>query len=74
MSKKSDLRKQRTGTVINATSKEQEKECIKALIQVAEKVEKKFGVQLEHNKTVYLSGIIEHLREHFPSVEFADVL
>ena len=46
------LRIQRTGTIINATSKQQEKEVIQALYQVVDYLSDRFGarITLSHEK------------------------
>ena len=52
MARKTQLRQQRTGTVINATSKQQETELVKALEQTASYLDGKFaGVEFHHSKT-----------------------
>lgn len=70
MARKKALRQLRTGTVINATSKEQEKTVIKALNRVVADLGTTHGVQLTHDKRWVLSDIIQELKTHFPDVEF----
>jgi type II restriction enzyme len=70
MAKKEQLRLTRAGTVINTTSKEQEKTVIQALELVAEKIQSTYGVKLEHKKDWLLKDIVADLRTHFPDEEF----
>lgn len=70
MAKKDQLRLTRAGTIINATSKEQEKTVIQALELVAEKIQGTYGVKLEHKKDWLLKDIVADLRTHFPDEEF----
>lgn len=49
MSKKQDLRTQRAGTIINLTSKRQEKALSRSLLSVCKQLETKFpGIKLKH--------------------------
>ena len=66
------LRVQRTGTVINVTSKQQEKDIIQALYQVVDYLSKKFGTKivLTHQKRWHLKDIVRELRKTYPEVEF----
>ncbi len=59
MARKSDLRKQRTGTVINVTSKKQETEIIQALFRVEKSLRDEYGdgLLLKHEKTWSLYSI-----------------
>ena len=50
MARKHPLRQQRTGTVINLTSKNQEGRLGTALTEVAEKLEREFGLKLQHER------------------------
>ena len=72
MARKTQLRKQRTSTVINATSKQQELDIIKALSIVVERLEAKFNtrITLKHEKTWYLQHIVAELTSTFPNTEF----
>jgi len=72
MSRKHQLRDQRAGTVINVTSKKQESDVIKALLQVVEHLDHKFGkkISLVHEKQWRLAHIVEELRHTYPDVEF----
>lgn len=72
MARKHQLRKQRTGTVINLWSKKQERQLGIALAEVAERLQAEFAVRLRHEKHWYLSEIVAGLRVLFPDVEFAD--
>ena len=72
MSRSADLRRQRAGTVINATSKKQESDVIKGLTGVVRHLEKKFGRQIDlvHEKQWYLHSIVTELRHSHPHVQF----
>ena len=72
MARKHQLRDQRTGTVINATSKNQESDVIRALGQVVEYLGKTFQkkITLVHGKQWYLKDIVAELRYSFPEVKF----
>jgi type II restriction enzyme len=72
MARKADLRKQRTGTVINATSKKQETEIIQALFQVEKNLRTEYGdkLLLKHEKTWSLYSIVEELKYAFPEIDF----
>lgn len=71
MANKNRLRELRTDTVINATSKQQESELIKALYMVVEYLEDKFGgrITLTHKKQWGLKDIINELRQDFPDTD-----
>jgi len=49
MARKHQLRGQRTGTVINVTSKKQESDIIKALRQVEERLDRKFARKISRS-------------------------
>jgi type II restriction enzyme len=72
MARKYQLRKQRTGTVINTTSKKQESDIIKALQQVVDYLDKKFKqrIVLVHKSQWYLKDIVEELKQTYPGIEF----
>ena len=70
MVRKSDLRKQRAGTVINMTSKKQESDLGQALQSVVARIEEGFGVALEHAGQWKLSDIVSSLRSDFTDIEF----
>lgn len=70
MSRKHELRKQRTGTVINLTSKKQESELGHALKTVEKRLVQQFGVQLKHDQRWTLKDVVERLQPAFPDVEF----
>lgn len=71
MSKKSTLRKQRKGTIINLTSRQQESKLGKAIPLVIKKIKLKFDVTLVHEKKCKIHEIVSSLRQSFPDVEFA---
>ena len=72
MARKKDLRKQRTGTVINTTSKKQESDIIKALEQVIENLQARFKseITLVHESKWYLKDIVEELTDTYSNTEF----
>ncbi len=72
MARKHQLRTQRTGTIINVTSKKQESDIIKALNLVVAHLQTKFGtrITLVHEKQWYLYKIVSGLRHTYPDVEF----
>lgn len=72
MARKEQLRKQRTGTIINVTSKKQETEVIQALEKVVVYLTSKFGkkISLVHEKQWYLKDIVRELRSTYPDLEF----
>lgn len=70
MAKKDQLRELRSGTVINRTSKRQEKDIDRALKLAVEKLRKFSHVALVHDKEWKLEAICRHLRAHFSDVDF----
>ena len=70
MAKSDQLRELRTGTVINRTSKAQEKEIDRALLKVVADLQKSFPIALVHDREWKLSSIVAHLEKHFPDVDF----
>lgn len=72
MARKGQLRIQRAGTIINATSKKQESDIVSALKNVVDKLQKKFGtdVSLVHESQWNLCKIVKELAQTFPEVEF----
>jgi type II restriction enzyme len=74
MAEKHRLRKNRYGTVINATSTKQELALADALVITSEAITERFGLALRHDKRVMLKDVVEQLREQFPTVDFGDPL
>lgn len=72
MARKADLRAQRTGTVINLTSKKQETELGRALEDVVVGLHEEFGVQLHHERQWLLRDVVTALRNEFADVPFAE--
>jgi type II restriction enzyme len=72
MARKHQLRELRTGTVINVTSKKQEADIIRALQQVVNHLDSKFGkrISLAHEKQWYLKDIVAELRHTYPDTSF----
>jgi type II restriction enzyme len=71
MASKDNLRKQRTGTVINNTSEKREGKAAIALNEVMLHIINKFGVKLQHESNMYLKDIVEKLRGIYPGVDFS---
>lgn len=67
---KKDLRKQRTGTIINLRSKKQEQHLGPALRYVKDKIINHFKVNLSFQKTWRLKDIVRDLKTHFPNIDF----
>jgi type II restriction enzyme len=72
MANKEDLRVSRAGTIINATSRQQESEVIKALYLVVKNLNEKFknGIQVKHMNKWFLYDIVNELKTRFPEEEF----
>ncbi|MDR3183047.1 MAG: hypothetical protein LBT89_09050 [Planctomycetaceae bacterium] len=70
MARKADLRVQRTGTVINATSKRMEERLITALTETCDYIKNKFGVELSYQPDMYLKDVVTHLKELYPDIDF----
>jgi type II restriction enzyme len=68
MARKEDLRRQRAGTIINATSKGQESLVVLALEAVVKRLTLEFGVVLHHEREWKVAEVVRKLREHFPDV------
>ncbi len=71
MARKSDLRKQRTGTVINQTSKKQEASLADVIGKIKGRLEAEFpGIKLMVKKQWFLKDIVCSLRLSYPDVDF----
>lgn len=71
MARKSDLREQRTGTVINTVSKAQEQKLERSVERVISRLYAEFpNVTLEHERQWRLRDIVSGLRASFPEVDF----
>lgn len=72
MARKHQLRTQRTGTIINVTSKKQESDIIKALNQVVEYLQTRFGtkITLVHEKQWLLCKIVSELQHLYTDADF----
>jgi type II restriction enzyme len=72
MADRDRLRIQRTGTIINTTSKKQETEVIQSLERVIIYLDDKFGkrITLSHSKQWRLGEIVGELRQTYPEMEF----
>ena len=64
------LRALRARTVINVTSKGQEKEIIQALRIVEMKIKKRYNVALDFKRQWLVAEIVARLRASFPTVDF----
>jgi type II restriction enzyme len=73
MARKQDLRKQRTGTVINGKSKKMEGILGEALKMTEAHIKSKFPtIELSHENNIYLKDIVAHLKTTYPDVEFGN--
>ncbi|MFM8856714.1 MAG: EcoRI family type II restriction endonuclease [Actinomycetota bacterium] len=72
MAEKHRLRLNRAGTIINATSKQQESGLIQALKLVVARIAEDFDVELHHEGRWDLQGIVNHMRKEFPDIPFFD--
>ena len=71
MARKSDLRQQRAGTIINHISKMQEVKLSHAIDLVMDKLSDEFpGIILQHNSQWYLKDIVRELESSYPDVDF----
>ncbi len=67
MSTKEELRKQREGTIINLTSKRQERRLGKTLGYLSNELAVEYKVNLKHESQWLLKDIVEDLRKIFPN-------
>ncbi len=72
MADKQQLSKNRVNTVINNTSKREDKQCEKVVSSVIERLTNEFNVEIEWAKKILLTDVITSLRENFPNVEFSN--
>lgn len=71
MAEKHRLRVNRANTVINTTSKKQEKELDVALKSVCKRLLLKFpGIELRHESNWLLAAVVSQLKSDFPNVDF----
>lgn len=71
MARKADLRVQREGTVINATSSRQERELVKSLEVVCKRLVATFpGIVLMHEPQWFLRDVVRLLTTSFPDMDF----
>jgi type II restriction enzyme len=70
MANKENLRKQRTGTVINNTSEKREGKAAMALNKVTLYIINKFGIKLVHESNMYLKNAVKKLQKTYPDVDF----
>lgn len=71
MAEKHRLRVNRANTVINTTSKKQEKELDVALKSVSKRLLLKFpGIELRHESNWLLAAVVSQLKSDFPNVDF----
>jgi type II restriction enzyme len=71
MAHKENLRKQRTGTVINNTSEKREGKASAALGKVMLHIINKFSVKLEHESNMYRKDIVANLKRIYPDVDLS---
>lgn len=75
MSKKQELRVQRSGTVINNRSSKQEKLLLRAVQRVSDSLLRRFpGICIEWKREIKLVDVISSLKLLFPHVSFASPL
>ncbi|MDQ2925692.1 MAG: hypothetical protein M3R43_09090 [Acidobacteriota bacterium] len=74
MSGKTHLRRVRTATVINVTSKKQDEALIKVLRRVEVQLKSKFKCELEWKQEWKLIDIVRDLASMFPDVDFNEPL
>lgn len=72
MAEKHRLRLNRVGTIINMTARQQESNLGKALERVIVKITEQFDIELHHDSRWNLNHMVEHMRAHFPDVDFFD--
>jgi len=71
MARKEQLRTLRKGTVINATSKFQDKILGQVVLRTMHKLYEEFpGIRLQLDTTWKLTDIVKRLQSHFPDVDF----
>jgi type II restriction enzyme len=71
MAKKDDLRRLRSGTVINLISKRQEHALGRSMVTVCERLMRKFpGLTLKHESQWLLPAVVETLKRAFPDLDF----
>jgi len=71
MARKEQLRKQRTGTIINLTAKKQQSVLGRALEKLLDRLEQRFPqVKFDHKAEWRLKDIVASLREIYPDVKF----
>ncbi len=70
MANSENLRRLRRDTILNLTSKQQEKEVLRALMEVEKRIVERFGVELDFSGGWLLSEIVHSLRQAFPSEDF----
>jgi type II restriction enzyme len=70
MAEKHRLRRNRAGTILNLTSKQQETALGKALKRATAQLVQDFRLRLVHKKSWQLTDIVQHLASEFPDVEF----
>jgi type II restriction enzyme len=71
MAEKHRLRINRANTIINTTSKKQEKELDVALKRVCSRLLLKFpGIELKHESNWILAAVVAQLKADFPAVDF----
>jgi type II restriction enzyme len=71
MARKSELRKQRDGTVINHRSKKDEGKLGASLETLRAKLETEFNLKLVHEKEWKLKDVVARLKHLFPDIAFA---
>lgn len=71
MAEKHRLRINRANTIINVTSKKQEKDLDVALKSVCDRIKSKFnGIELQHESNWLLAAVVSQLKSDFNNVDF----
>ncbi len=70
MSKKSELRTQREGTIINTVSSKQEKRLGRSLVRLGQYLTEKYNVKIVHERQWLLRDIVSELKEDYPEIDF----
>ena len=71
MTQSDNLRKTLEGNVKNEISKEEDKQCKDAVLEIIPEIEREYGVVLSWEKTLYMKDIVKVLEERYPGVSFA---
>lgn len=73
MADKAQLQRQRIDLVINKKSKEEEKQCLRAVQRVMEKMQAR-GINVEWESTLDLQEVVNVLKAKFPDEDFSGLV